>query len=103
VVPKSLHFNDRCQKCDTIQSIHNQVWACKRCNSTKGHKGLYEYFNAILNRKDYFDFIPPLLEKKYLKTIYRCHDCAGTLYLGDINGDGQLTVLDIDFILHNRK
>jgi hypothetical protein len=36
-----------------------------------------------------------LLEKKYLKTIYNCHLCAGTLDGGDIDGDGELTVLDI--------
>jgi hypothetical protein len=30
---------------------------------------------------------PPLLEKKYLKTIYNCHLCAGTLDGGDIDGD----------------
>jgi hypothetical protein len=45
------------------------------------------------------DLIPPLLEKKYLKTIYNCHECAGTLNAGDIDGDGELTVLDIDHII----
>jgi len=40
-----------------------------------------------------------LLEKKYLKTIYACHICAGTLDAGDIDGDGELTVLDIDQII----
>jgi len=40
------------------------------------------------------------LEKKYLKTIYNCHQCAGTLEKGDINDDGEISVLDIDFILH---
>jgi hypothetical protein len=39
------------------------------------------------------------LEKKYLKTIYNCHLCAGTLDGGDIDGDGELTVLDIDHII----
>lgn len=37
--------------------------------------------------------------KKYLKTIYNCHACAGTLEKGDIDGDGELTVLDIDYII----
>ncbi len=36
---------------------------------------------------------------KYLKTMYYCHKCADTLDKGDIDGDGKLTVLDIDFIL----
>ena len=59
-----------------------------------------------------------LLEKKYLKTIINCHQCTGTLdgrgkvprlSLGtpararrnDIDGVlGELTVLDVDRILH---
>src|SRR3989338_4618164 len=36
-------------------------------------------------------------EKKYLKTIYNCHRCAITLDRGDLNGDGEISVLDIDF------
>jgi hypothetical protein len=28
-----------------------------------------------------------------------CHLCAGTLDGGDIDGDGELTVLDIDHII----
>jgi hypothetical protein len=47
----------------------------------------------------FYDLEPPLLEKKYLKTIYNCHLCAGTLDAGDIDGDGELTVLDIDQII----
>jgi DNA modification methylase len=43
---------------------------------------------------------PPLLEKKYLKTIINCHECAETLGKADLDRDGKITVLDIDFILH---
>jgi len=39
------------------------------------------------------------LEKKYLKTIINCHKCAQTLDRGDLDGDGTMTVLDMDFIL----
>ena len=42
---------------------------------------------------------PSLLEKQYLKTIYNCHACADTLDRGGIDGDHDLTVLDIDFII----
>jgi len=63
--------------------------------------GLYEFFKSkYSNEKKFYDFIPSLLEKKYLKTIYNCHKCAGTLDKGDLDGDKVLTVLDIDFILH---
>ncbi|MFH1717614.1 MAG: hypothetical protein ABIF19_09710 [Planctomycetota bacterium] len=49
--------------------------------------------------RKFYDLIPPLLEKKYLKTIVSCHQCAGTLGGGDLDCDGELTVLDVDFVL----
>ena len=48
----------------------------------------------MANNEDY-----ELKLKQYLKTIYNCHLCAGTLDAGDIDGDGELTVLDIDQII----
>jgi hypothetical protein len=100
IVPKSLGILEKCAICDTIQGIHNQIWACGRCNSMKSAKGLYQFFKGKFPaERKFYDFIPPLLEKKYLKTIYNCHLCAGTLDGGDIDGDGELTVLDIDHII----
>jgi 5-methylcytosine-specific restriction endonuclease McrA len=101
IVPKSVRIKPECATCDKIWGIHNQIWACKQCNSLKGTKGLYEFFEVKYpNERKFYDYIPVLLEKKYLKTIYNCHECAGTLNKGDINGDGEISVLDIDFILH---
>lgn len=101
IVPKSLRIKPECKDCDKIQSIHNQVWACKKCNSSKSTKGLYEFFKIMYpTEKKFYDRIPTLLEKKYLKTMYNCHECAQTLLKGDIDGDGELSVLDIDFIVH---
>ena len=101
IIPRSLKIKPECGKCDEIKGIHNQVWACRQCNSSKGTKGLYEFFKAKYpNEKKFYDLIPPLLEKKYLKTIYNCHECAQTLMKGDIDGDGEISVLDIDYILH---
>jgi hypothetical protein len=100
IVPKSLGIREKCEICDTIQGIHNQIWACGQCNSIKGRKGLYQFFKGKFpSERKYYDLIPPLLEKKYIKTIYNCHLCAGTLDGGDIDGDGELTVLDIDHII----
>lgn len=100
IVPRSLQIKPECKKCDIIQGIHNQIWSCKKCNSLKGTKGLYEFFMSLYpNEKKFYDKIPPLLEKKYLKTIYNCHECAQTLDKGDIDGDKEISVLDIDFIL----
>jgi len=101
IVPRSLRIKPECKECDTIQAIHNQVLACKQCNSSKGTMGLYEFFKARYPKeKKFYDRIPKLLEKKYLKTIYKCHNCAGTLTKGDLDEDGEITVLDIDRILH---
>ena len=101
VIPRSLSIKTDCRACHRIQDIHNQVWACPQCNSRKGTRGLYEFFRVLHPTENkFFDFIPPLVEKKYLKTIFFCHECAGTLDGGDLDGDGKLTVLDIDHIVH---
>lgn len=95
IVPKSLLINERCPLCDKIQGIHNQIWACKYCNSKKGTKGLYHFFKEIHpEAKKISDLLPPLLEKKYLKTIYCCHLCKGTLDWAPEYHD--ITVLDLD-------
>ena len=99
IIPKSLRINDRCATCDKIQGIHNIVYACKHCNSAKGDTGLYTFFNKLNGTVCDPDLIPPLLEKKYLKLMWCCHKCAGTLDAGDLNGDGRLDVLDIDAII----
>ncbi|MGE5484849.1 MAG: HNH endonuclease [Ignavibacteriales bacterium] len=101
LVPRSLRINERCCTCDAIQSIHNQVWSCRTCNSRKSQSGVYAFYaRRFPGESKFYGLIPPLVEKKYLKTIYRCHQCAGTLDCGDIDGDGNLTVMDLDFIVH---
>jgi hypothetical protein len=66
----------------------------------KSDKGLYQFYKEKHpGERKFYDLIPPLAEKKYLKTMYACHICAGTLDGGDIDGDGELTVLDIDNIV----
>ncbi|MBM4032881.1 MAG: HNH endonuclease [Planctomycetes bacterium] len=100
IVPSSLRVNERCATCDTIQGIHNQVWACRACNSRKGTMGLYAFYRTLFpaDRK-FYDRIPPLVEKKYLKTVHDCLACLGCHDAGDVDRDGELTVLDIDFAL----
>lgn len=85
--------------CDKIQGIHNQVWACSSCNSAKGTKGPYEFYRLRLGGAKFYDGLPVLLEKKYLKTIYCCHECAGTPDKGDFDGEEVLSVIDIDAII----
>jgi 5-methylcytosine-specific restriction endonuclease McrA len=95
IVPRSLLINDRCPACDRIQGIHNQIWACKACNSKKKTKGLYHFFRELYpEARRLSDTLPALLEKKYLKTIYYCHSCKGTLDWDC--GGRELSVLDLD-------
>lgn len=55
----------------------NVVMACKSCNSSKGGKGLYEWFT--LDRR--YD-VPRVAEGKYLKLLYKLHNENGTLETG---------------------
>lgn len=100
IVPKSLLIKPDCATCDRIQSIHNQVLACPVCNYAKKQLGLYQFYKKRFpDDKKFYDRINPLIEKKYLKTMYCCHECAGTLDRTDLDGDGEITVLDIDAII----
>jgi len=96
IVPKSLLINSGCPSCDRIQGIHNQIWACRTCNTRKGAKGMYHFMKELYpEAKPFSDIIPALLEKKYLKTIWYCHLCSGTL--DSTGGSEGLTVFDLDF------
>jgi rubrerythrin len=61
-------------------SPDNAVWVCKRCNSSKGDKRLYEWF-GLENRYN----IPRIAEGKYLKLLYSLHEKLGTLHLSDVS------------------
>jgi hypothetical protein len=77
-------------KCGHLFEIHNIVWSCKKCNSSKGNKDLYEWY-GIKNRNK----IPRVVEGKYLKLAFLCHQCRGTLNETDLDGDRKMTVLDL--------
>ena len=97
IVPKSISIKSECSTCERILGIHNQIWACRDCNGAggKGKKGLYTFHcDKHPNEKKPQDIIDPLVEKKYLKTIYHCHECNGTLH--STGADGDITYLDID-------
>jgi hypothetical protein len=97
---EALVITDRCPSCTKIQATYNQIWVCKSCNSAKGTLGLYTFFNSRMpETRKFYDFLPALLEKKYLIAAYDCLDCAKCLDQGDLDGDGELTVFDIDHAL----
>jgi len=52
----------------------NAVKVCKKCNSSKGGKRLYEWKGL-----DHKDEVPRIAEGKYLKLLYELHDKLGTL------------------------
>lgn len=102
LVPRTLNINAQCVSCDVIQSIHNQAWACKSCNSQKGTLGLYAFYARQLpyDRK-FYDSIPPLAEKKYLKTVYECLERCTKCINQQSPGGRQPDVLMLDETLKN--
>lgn len=101
IVPRTLNITEKCFSCDKIQSIHNIIFACKSCNSSKGTQGLYTYYQKIYpDNKKFYDFIPSLLEKKYLKTIWHCHNCNGSLKK---SLEENVAVINLDFSIAKAK
>lgn len=58
----------------------NARWACKSCNSSKGDKRLYEWFELERRYE-----VPRIAERKYLKLLYTLHEQMGTLNLSDLS------------------
>jgi len=77
--------------------IHNIVKACKKCNSSKGNKDLIEWWG----RENIYE-LPRVVYGKYLKMLYICHECRGTLDKTDLNNDGELNVLDLGEIFKRK-
>ncbi|MCG3226013.1 MAG: HNH endonuclease [Candidatus Heimdallarchaeota archaeon] len=50
------------------------LFLCKGCNSSKGNKGLYQWYGV-----DNLEDIPRNIEGKYLKLLYELHQVRGTL------------------------
>jgi hypothetical protein len=76
-----------------LHKIHNLVWCWRRCNSAKGGRDAQTWYGV--ERKDE---IPRLVQGKFLKLVYRCHECRGTLDSTDLDRDGKLDVMDLGAI-----
>lgn len=57
-----------------IDDQDNAIMACKSCNSSKGSKGVYEWYQLVKK-----DEIPRIVEGKYLKMLYKMHHEKNTL------------------------
>ncbi len=55
----------------------NAVLACRNCNSSKGDRGIYEWFGLEMRYE-----VPRIVEGKYLKLLHRLHGERGSLQAG---------------------
>jgi len=62
------------KSCGGPDTADNAIRICKKCNSSKGKKRLYEWI-GLKNK----DKIPRIAEGKYLKLLYDLHGITGTL------------------------
>jgi len=100
LVPTSMAVSERCATCAAVYGPHNRVPACPAASAVKGEKGLYSALKGLFpENPQFYDAIPLWVEKAYLRGIYQCHECAGTLESGDLDGDGELTLLDVDEVI----
>jgi hypothetical protein len=77
-----------------LESPDNCVWACKKCNSSKGDRDIFEWYG-----EDRRDEIPKLALSKFLKLSYKLHETQGTLDLRDPNMDGVLDIYDLGVVI----
>jgi hypothetical protein len=79
-----------------LDTADNCVCACKKCNSSKGNKDIFEWYGS-----ERLDDIPKLALSKFLKLAYRVHEMQGTLDLKDPNMDGVLDIYDLGVVITN--
>jgi hypothetical protein len=79
-----------------LDSTDNCVCACRKCNSSKGDKDVFEWYGQERIKE-----IPKLVLSKFLKLAYRLHETQGTLDLKDPNMDGALDIYDLGIVITN--
>jgi hypothetical protein len=77
-----------------LDSSDNCVCACKKCNSSKAGRDVFEWYGL-----ERMDDIPRLVLSKFLKLAYRLHETQGTLDLKDPNMDGVLDIYDLGVVV----
>ena len=86
IVPKKI--------CPSME-IHNIVRACKKCNSLKRDKDLVEW--RVFEGRDK---IPRAVMAKYLKILYVCHECNGTVDGCALDEFGKHELVYLGYIFH---
>jgi hypothetical protein len=93
VIPKSRGVIDP-RINNLLDSPDNCVWACKKCNCSKGDKDIFEWYG-----KENLDEVPKLVTSKFLKLSYKLHETQGSLNLEDPNLDGVLDIYDLGVVI----
>ncbi len=75
----------------------NAITACRSCNSSKGDKGVYEWYG--LERRNE---LPRIVEGKYLKLLYTLHEKEGTLEVDVKNLDKLCEICDLGKLCEGR-
>lgn len=76
----------------------NAITACRRCNSSKGDKGVYEWYS--LERRNE---LPRIVEGKYLKLLYTLHEKGGMLDVDVKNLDKLCEMCDLGKLCEERS
>jgi len=96
----------------------NVIWVCKRCNSSKGSRRLYEFWTVKKGLKEAKYEVPRIAEGKYLKLVYEvlkerdllgldtnnlrkiiCPKCDINILCVKEKSEGELSPLCLDGIL----
>lgn len=93
IIPISRASIDQRVK-NLLDSSDNCVWACKKCNTSKKDKDIFEWYG-----KGHIDEIPKLVLSKFLKMAYKLHETQGTLDAEDPNMDGVLDIYDLGVVI----
>lgn len=76
----------------------NAIFACKTCNSSKGSKGVYEWYT--LERRNE---ILRIVEGKYLKLLYDLHKKKGTLDKGRTDLEELCGICNVGYLCEESK
>ena len=73
--------------------IHNLVKVCKACSTYRGNSDLIAWWGWERRHE-----MSRIVYGKYLKMLYICHKCKGTLDQECINMDGAINLLDLEVV-----